>query len=141
MTGIVDLSVLLAQMRPALTEGEFVFCTFPDKDVRSHLHLAPVGMFVEEEGLTLVIERSVAEGNQIDCSAPFRRIVLTVHSSLEAVGLTAAVATALAECGISANMIAAFHHDHIFVPSDRAEAALAALHACQKEASDMQRGQ
>ena len=89
-------------------------------------------MFVEEEGLTLVIERSVAEGNRIDCSAPFRRIVLTVHSSLEAVGLTAAVATALAERGISANMIAAFHHDHIFVPSDRAEAALAALHACQK---------
>jgi hypothetical protein len=57
----------------------------------------------------------------------FRRIALGVQSSLEAVGLTAAVAGALARQGISANMVAAFHHDHVFVPADRAEEALACL--------------
>jgi hypothetical protein len=50
-----------------------------------------------------------------------------VHSSLEAVGLTAAVAGALTAAGISANVVAAFHHDHVFVPADRAEAAMAQL--------------
>jgi len=56
-----------------------------------------------------------------------RRITLTVHSSLEAVGLTAAVAGALARQGISANVVAAFYHDHIFVPRDQAERAVAVL--------------
>ena len=55
-----------------------------------------------------------------------------VHSSLAAVGLTAAVAAALADHGISANVVAAFYHDHIFVPAERAEEALAALRAIQR---------
>ncbi|WP_036823971.1 ACT domain-containing protein, partial [Photobacterium sanctipauli] len=57
----------------------------------------------------------------------FKGITLTVHSSLEAVGLTAAVATRLAEYSISANVVAAYYHDHVFVPVNRAEEALQAL--------------
>jgi hypothetical protein len=55
------------------------------------------------------------------------RITLTIHSSLEAVGLTAAVAGALADCGIGANLIAAVHHDHVFVPWSRRDEAMAVL--------------
>ena len=55
------------------------------------------------------------------------RITFGVQSSLVAIGLTARVAAALAARGISANMIAAFHHDHVFVPWDRREEAMTAL--------------
>jgi hypothetical protein len=55
------------------------------------------------------------------------RITLGIESSLAAIGLTARVAAALAARGISANMIAAFHHDHVFVPWDRRAEAMAAL--------------
>ena len=55
------------------------------------------------------------------------RITLGVQSSLAAIGLTARVAEALAARGISANMVAAFHHDHVFVPWERREEALALL--------------
>ena len=50
-----------------------------------------------------------------------------MHSSLIAVGLTAAVSGTLAAHNISANIIAAFFHDHLFVPQEDAERALAAL--------------
>ena len=63
-----------------------------------------------------------------------RRIELTVHSALEGVGLTAAVASALAREGMPCNAVAAFHHDHIFVPSGMAEQALGVLTALQASA-------
>jgi hypothetical protein len=56
-----------------------------------------------------------------------RRITLTVFSSLEGIGLTAAVSDALTRDGIPCNMVAAYHHDHVFVPSDKAERAMAVL--------------
>ena len=64
------------------------------------------------------------------------RITLQVHSSLTAVGLTARVADALAEAGISANMVAAIHHDHVFVPWERREESLAILHRLSDERRD-----
>ena len=72
----------------------------------------------EAEGVTIIRQGS-----------GWARITLAVHSSLDAVGLTAAVAGVLAERGISANMVAAFHHDHLFVPWSRRAEALAALQA------------
>ncbi|MGK0170517.1 MAG: hypothetical protein ACI9W2_002243, partial [Gammaproteobacteria bacterium] len=57
----------------------------------------------------------------------FRRITLTVHSSLDTIGLTAAVSSKFAEHGVSANVIARYYHDHIFVQSECAEHAIAAL--------------
>ncbi|MCF3641906.1 ACT domain-containing protein [Rhizobium sp. TRM95111] len=129
MDGICDLDRLLKEMRPVLAQGEFVFCTVPDGDLRPWLDLDPLGTFREEEGLTLILPMAVAQANGLSGSAALSLITLTVHSALEAVGLTAAIATALARDGISANVVAAYHHDHVFVPAADGERALAALEA------------
>ncbi|MEZ9927425.1 ACT domain-containing protein [Vibrio breoganii] len=126
MLGIKELDQLLKSMKPHLVDGEFVFCTVEGK-LSDYVELDPVGTFIEPEGLTLVLERSVAEQHQLSFDGAFRMITLTVHSSLEAVGLTAAVSTKLAEKGISANVIAAYYHDHIFVQAAKADLALQAL--------------
>lgn len=132
MTGITDLDTLPASMAPELQAGEFVFCSLPHgkellKDV------AALATFVEREGLTLVVDTAAAARLNCVKSAPMRQISLTVHSSLEAVGLTAAAAAALARNGISANVIAAFYHDHIFVSAADADRAVAALGALSAE--------
>ena len=126
MSGITDLNQLLASMSPRLQETEYVFCTVSGS-LKDFVELEPVATFVESEGLTLVVARNVAENAGMKFEGSYRQITLSVHSSLEAVGLTAAVATQLASKGISANVIAAYYHDHIFVQSEKAEAAVAAL--------------
>ncbi|MGO2019037.1 MAG: ACT domain-containing protein [Psychrobacter sp.] len=82
---------------------------------------------METEGLTLVLTKDKADEAGLNYEGVFRQITLTVHSSLEAVGLTAAVSTKLTSKDISANVIAAYYHDHIFVSNDKAEQALSAL--------------
>ncbi|OBZ93080.1 transporter [Pararhizobium polonicum] len=127
MTAITDLDVLLREMRPDLRPGNYVYCTVTadgDVDWRS---LSPLGFFREEEGVTLILEREAADRAGLAYGPVMRCITLTVHSALEAVGLTAAVAAALTRHGISANVVAAYHHDHIFVPAQDAERALVAL--------------
>jgi len=126
MSGITELDELLKSMQPALLESEYVFCTATDELV-DYVSLNPVATFIEAEGLTLVLEKTVAEKAGLQFEGTFRQITLTVHSSLEAVGLTAAVSNKLAEKGISANVIAAYYHDHIFVQSSKAQMALLAL--------------
>jgi len=80
----------------------------------------------ESEATTLVLPASLAE-EVVESSAPYARITLRVHSSLEAVGLTAVVAEALRADNIPANVVAGYYHDHVFVPWDRRDAALGAL--------------
>ncbi len=126
MSGIVELDELLKSMSPAIQDGEYVFCTLAD-DEPAYGHLNPLATFREAEGLTLVISAEAATQANLKFEGTFKQITLTVHSSLEAVGLTAAVATKLASCGISANVIAAYYHDHIFVQTEKAEQALSAL--------------
>ena len=91
------------------------------------VHLNPLAFFVESEGLTLILSVEAAEKAQLAYESKFKQITLTVHSSLDAVGLTAAVATKLSSYGISANVVAAYYHDHIFVQSGKADEALLAL--------------
>jgi hypothetical protein len=127
MAAVTELSKLLAQMAPELGEEEYVFASFPGAvygDLRS---LMPLASIQEKEGLSLVIERTVAERAQIPFDVVLKKISLNVHSSLEAVGLTAAVSVALSEQGISANVIAGYFHDHIFVPEANAQEALKVL--------------
>ena len=126
MAGIIELDELLKSMTPELQTGEFVFCTVVGKCV-DYVHLNPLAFFVEAEGLTLILPVETAEKNQLAYESTFKQITLTVHSSLDAVGLTAAVSAKLSSYGISANVVAAYYHDHIFVPLEKANEALLAL--------------
>jgi hypothetical protein len=115
-------------MAPQLHDGEFVFCTVPaggppPEDVH------PVVTVAEIEGITLVLAIGEAEAAGLSGTFRCRWITLMVASALDAVGLTAAVATALTNDGIPCNVIAGFHHDHLFVPVEKAASAMSALTA------------
>ena len=126
MSGIIELDELLRSMEPQLLETEFVFCTVSGS-LADYVSLNPTATFIEAEGLTLVLEKGVAQNAGFQFEGSFRQITLTVHSSLEAVGLIASASAKLAAKGISANVIAAYYHDHIFVQSAKAEIAISAL--------------
>lgn len=134
MSGVTDLQELLGTMRPALVDGRFVYASVPADDLAAHLSRGPIGLFREDEGITLILPAEAAEG--LAASPPMRLITLTVHSSLEAVGLTAAFATALTAAGISANVVAGYHHDHIFVPERDADRAVETLQALSRTAGE-----
>lgn len=123
---IIDLDTLLENLQPALGPEQYVFCTVSG-DLNNYLCLNPLATFVESEGLTLVLTTAQAQSLGICTDSSFKRITLLVYSSLETVGLTAVVASALAKEDISANVIAAYHHDHIFVPADKADKAMQIL--------------
>ncbi len=131
MNPITDLSQLIASMTPQLRPGSYVFLTVDASDVGS---LDPVMTFAEDEGTTVIItsEQAAEHGWTSDFVAAW--ITLTVHSALDAVGLTAAFSTALTEAGISCNVVAGAFHDHLFVPVDDADRAMAALHALSSAA-------
>ncbi|MEM8863155.1 MAG: ACT domain-containing protein, partial [Chloroflexota bacterium] len=126
-SGIKNLDKLLKNMSPTLQEGVFVFISLTEGTIGSYDELNPIAAVVEPEGLTLVIPQDKADQHQISYDGVYKMITLEVHSSLEAVGLTAAFATKLAEHHISANVIAGFYHDHIFVQASAAARAIAAL--------------
>lgn len=126
MAGVTDLSQLLATMQPVKREGVYVFCTL-SAGLPGDSGLNPLGLFHEAEGTTLILEQSQADRAGLPYDAVFALITLTVHSSLEAVGFLAAIATQLASHGISVNPVSAFYHDHLFVPVSQTEKALALL--------------
>ena len=123
--GQTDLAELVEGMTPVLNPGEFVFTTVSDP---SRINRADtVCEFREREGVTLVLEKKKADELGLSYSFVSAWITLQVHSSLEAVGLTAAFSTELAKHGISCNVIAGYFHDHIFVSCDKASAAVEVL--------------
>ena len=127
MSGETDLNKLLSSMSPKLLDDEYVFCTVENGKYGDLADLSPLASYQEAEGLTLVVTKDQADKADLKYESVFKCITLLIHSSLEAVGLTAAVSTKLAERGISANVVAAYYHDHIFVQSAKAELALDAL--------------
>lgn len=120
---VSDPAAMLARMAPVLDAARWQF-TLVDGD-------APPDSFAlirEAEGTTAIIPHT---GER---APAFARITLQVHSALEGVGLTAAVSSALAGADIACNIVAGFHHDHLFVPWDRREQALAVLAALSRGA-------
>jgi hypothetical protein len=134
MAGETDLGRLLAGMRPALRPGTFVFATIAAGE-RAPESIDPVMTFRESEGLTLILTIEEASRAGLSATFPSRLITLEIHSALDAVGFLAAVTTRLAARGIGVNPVAAFHHDHLFVPAERAEEALEALKALAEESA------
>jgi len=125
MPGKTNLSELLKTMRPKLNDGEYVFCTIAPTQTIDQKYI--IGSFKEAEGLTVILEKKVADELNLNYSYVSSWITLTVHSSLEAAGLTAAFSNALAKEGISCNVVAAYYHDHIFVDKKDADKAIKAL--------------
>lgn len=127
MPGETDLTRLLASLDPVVRPGTFVVVTRPHGEAVPELDAH--ASIREDEGTTHVLLAEDAAARGWPAEGPFAWITLQVHSSFAAVGMTAAVARALADHGISANVLAAFHHDHLLVPADRADDAVNALRA------------
>jgi len=130
MPGESDLNIILKTLKPFLHDGEYVFCQVPDQypidlnDIISY--------FKEAEGVTIILSKITADRFKLPYSFISAWITLTVHSSLESVGLTAAFSNALAAAGISCNVVAAFFHDHIFVDIKDAQKSMEVLGALSK---------
>jgi predicted N-acetyltransferase YhbS len=125
MIGERDLRALLATMHPARRDGEYVYVLWPHgKELAGGIAAA----VREAEGLTVVMPRADADGLGLSYDFVGVWITLQVRSSLEAVGLTAAVSAALTDARISCNVLAGFHHDHLLVPVADAERTLEVLH-------------
>ncbi len=120
-----NLAVLLAAIRPKLNEGEYVFCVTNDRDLIDGVNA--VSKFQEKEGTTLIIEKGQADKLNLAYDYIAAWITLEVHSSLEAVGLTATFSSALAKNNISCNVIAGFYHDHIFIDHRDSKKAMEVL--------------
>ncbi|MEO0360582.1 MAG: ACT domain-containing protein [Pseudomonadota bacterium] len=131
MSGERDLARLLASMAPELGEETWVFATVPPDAP------APAALmrYEEAEGTTLILTLAAAEAAGLAHVFPCRRITLNVHSALDAVGFLAAIVPALAAAGMGVNSVAGFHHDHLFVPEERAADAMAILRGLSAEAA------
>ena len=127
MVAETDLTLLLKNLNPVAGSEDFVFTTLQADKLTSSLISAAKGMFQEREGTTLILPSAEAEQAGLQFEGYYRCITCEVHSSLEAVGMTAAMSTALGKAGISANVVAAFYHDHIFVPAEKVDLALDVL--------------
>jgi hypothetical protein len=125
MPPIADLERLLRMLSPVLHPDEFAFVSLPP-DV--HVDARDIVASVREpEGLSVIVERTVAQRAGLISAFDCRWITLAVHSDLSAVGLTAVVARALADAGIACNVVAGTQHDHLFVPAHRADDAMVVL--------------
>ncbi len=129
-TGEKDLARLLQTMKPLLHAGDYVFCTVADSSLIPTDEI--ILLFKEQEGNTLIIKKETADAAGLAYNFIAAWITLTVHSSLEATGLTAAFSAALASEGISCNVVAAFYHDHIFVDKKDAGKAMMVLNKFQQ---------
>ncbi|WP_034474446.1 ACT domain-containing protein [Aestuariibacter salexigens] len=124
---IKALDQLISSMQPDLHAQPYVYCCLEAVRVDQVADLQPLATINEVEGMTLIIPLHIAEDRELTYQGPYAAITLNVHSSLDAVGLTAAVAGELAKHEISANMLAGFYHDHILVGWDSRHQAMSAL--------------
>ena len=124
MTGLLILEEILESLEPIVLPDEYVYCTVPNDRLIDWLKANPLALIHEAEGVTLILTAQSAKALSLQHIGLYRCISLTVHSSLEAVGLTAAVSAALAKHQIPANMLAGYFHDHILVPAETVNSAL-----------------
>lgn len=122
---INNLNILLQTMQPELHDGVYVFATLSEPHTIAAQDI--IASIREREGLSVVVAKEIAQQHDLPITFRAAWITLTVHSDLAAVGLTAAFASALGAANISCNVVAGFHHDHIFVPHEQANLAMQTL--------------
>ncbi|QWX82894.1 ACT domain-containing protein [Cellulophaga sp. HaHaR_3_176] len=125
MTGVKNLSELIKNMTPELNDGIYVFATV--KNINTIERSKAICEFKEKEGTTVIVDQEYADKLGLAYNYTAAWITLKIHSSLDAVGLTAAFSNKLAESNISCNVVAGYYHDHIFVEKKDAKKAIAAL--------------
>ena len=126
MAGETNLTTLLRSMQPHLWEHPLIFCSV-DPVTYDHLEVTPVGMFREQEGVTLIVDQQQADRARLPYTDLWACITLNIHSSLTAVGFIAAISSELAAAGLSVNPVSAYYHDHLFVLWAERERALQVL--------------
>ncbi|MFH6961909.1 ACT domain-containing protein [Flavobacterium plurextorum] len=130
MSGEKDLQKLLKNMKPEHNLGDYVFCKIEEVE---NINLNEIEMlFKEKEAFTLILKKENAEKLNLEYSVVMSWITLSVHSSLEAIGLTAAFSNALSEHEISCNVVAAYYHDHIFIDKKDTARAMEILSSFSK---------
>lgn len=127
MAKVRGTTAMIAGMAPVCDPETWHFCTTDDRELAARARPHALAVFGEEEGTSLILPDEAARDLGFAVEMPMSRITLSVHSALDGVGLTAAVATALAGAHIPCNVVAAYHHDHVFVPEELAEDAVAVL--------------
>ena len=127
MAGEMDLERMLAELRVSRRDGTYCMVSLvaPDPDLRA----SAAAIVKEHEAISLVITTEEADERRIPYDFAAAWLTLEVHSSLHAVGLTAAVARMLADQGVPCNVLAGFYHDHLLVPAEDAERVAAILEA------------
>ena len=126
---------MISGMTPVMRPDLYIFATMTDPDLITELLPKAISTFKEDEGVSMLVPLDLAKKSKLAVDHPMHCITLNVYSSLEGVGLTAAVASALGENGIPCNMVAAFHHDHVFVPSEMGERAMEVLMTLQSQSA------
>jgi len=125
MAGETDLTILLESLEPSLNLGSYVFISL--KDINEILREDILFEFKEAEGITILLSKDKADKYNLDYEFVASWITLKVHSALDAIGLTAAVSSALTKHNISCNVVAAYYHDHIFVRKKDTKKAMEVL--------------
>lgn len=133
--GETDLQILLKRMQPVLDDEPMVFCSLPTDEAEKYMTSCQ-GYYREKEGITLILEKSLADRENISYDLVFNRITLNVHSSLGAVGFLSRITEILAAQGISVNVVSGYFHDHLYINVEDTENAVMILELWQEKLAE-----
>ncbi len=125
---------LLAGLEPRMRSGKFVFTAIGP--AKLELLRRADAVITEDEGITAIISKDIARDQNLDYEYVAAWITLSAQTGLHVVGVTAMVSSAFASAGISCNVLAGLHHDHLLVPWKQREDAIELIQEVSEAAAD-----